>query len=89
MYVGEVLKPLLVGGDDALLLFKLAIWSDFVLDSLLQPEHHLWEPRALGLSLGDRTVICGQERRTEEASAPTVATLTPVATSQVPGAVGA
>lgn len=45
-------------------------------NSLSQLEHCLWKSGALGLGLGDVTVINYQERRTEEAPAPTLATLT-------------
>lgn len=53
-------------------------------NSLPQLAHHLWKPGALVLGLGDVTVICYQERRTEEAPAPTVATLT--SSSHISGA---
>lgn len=80
----EVLKALLVGGYDALLLFS---WpSAATLFSQLSLEHHLWKPGAFGLGLGDVTVICYQERRTEETPAPTVATLT--SSSHISGARG-
>lgn len=53
-------------------------------NSLPQLAHHLWKPGTLVLGLGDVTVICYQERRTEEAPAPTVATLT--SSSHISGA---
>ena len=56
--------------------FQLAICSYLVLPTLSQLEHRLRKPGALGLGLGDVTNISYQERRTEEAPAPTVATLT-------------